>query len=199
MSSVVAIVNMALGRIGIGRAITSLEQNSPDAISARQFYEPCRDRVLRDYPWPFATKFVALGLLETAGTQPWAGEWGYAYTYPSDCITLRRLVSGSSVIQHGFTLVYGDAGHKILTNVESAKAEYTARITDPERFDSTFVSALAWCLASEMAMPLAVQPQLRSQAMQAYQMELSLARRTAGNEAQPPQPEPESEFIRARQ
>src|SRR3972149_4434558 len=73
MPSKVGIVNIALGHIGVGRAISNLEtESSQEAITARLFYDLALETVLRDSPWPFAAKIAVLSLIEEEPNTEWA-------------------------------------------------------------------------------------------------------------------------------
>ncbi len=85
MASVVEICNRALSNIGNSRSINSLTEASKEAGECSLHFEACRDAVLSDFDWNFATKRVALA--DTSNPPP---DWEYAYQYPSDC-TLHAL------------------------------------------------------------------------------------------------------------
>lgn len=87
MSSSTEISNMALSHLAISREIAALDtERSQEAQACRRFYETVRKTVLRDYPWPFATKFATLALVEDDPNS----EWDFSYRYPSDCLNARR-------------------------------------------------------------------------------------------------------------
>lgn len=199
--SVVQICNMALARIGISDQIASLTESSNEATQCNLFYEPTRDRVLRDHQWPFARKYQALALIEEADEQAWADQWSYAYRYPSDCLMIHRITTAYGRRPDEsipFEVGQDDAGRVVYTDQEDAVIVYTRRVTDTSHFDPMFVSALAWLLAVDIALPLAASESLRERAGRAYMMELATARAHAANE-QRRDPEPDSEFIRARE
>lgn len=60
MASVVEICNRALSNIGNSRSINSLTEASKEAGECSLHFEACRDAVLSDFDWNFATKRVAL-------------------------------------------------------------------------------------------------------------------------------------------
>jgi len=64
-TSVTDICNMALSHLGIGKELANMETDTGENASAcRRFYENCRDNMLSDFPWPFATVTTDLGLVE---------------------------------------------------------------------------------------------------------------------------------------
>lgn len=214
MASEVEICNLALGRVGVSQTITSLSEPSAEAVACNRFYALTRDTVLRGFPWPFATTFVALGLVKEDPNT----DWQYSYRYPSDCIRFRRIVPPggrpSTAVSSDARLV-ADAipspdsipyriasdttARLIYTDQDDAVAEYTRKVTDSEFYDAEFVSVLAWRLAAEIA-PVLTQGdpyKMGSRAMSLYQYELGQVYVTVENEEQA-DPEPESGFIRGR-
>ena len=87
MASVVEICNRALSYIGNSRSINSLTEASKEAGECSLHFEACRDAVLSDFDWNFATKRVALA--DTSNPPP---DWEYAYQYPSDCLRITEIM-----------------------------------------------------------------------------------------------------------
>jgi hypothetical protein len=199
--TVVQICNTALARIGVSNFISSIDEATQEAAVCKLLYEQCRDRLLREVHWPFARVFKALTLVEQAGSEPaWATEWAYAYRYPTDCLTIWRILTKTGrneTTPEPYDIGRDEQGRLLFTNQLNAIAEYTARVEDPAQFDSTFVSALAWLLAMEIAMPLSAMDNLRKQAMQAYMGERDQAARIAGNESEQSR-DVDTEFLNAR-
>lgn len=200
MSSKTDIANLTLAHCGVGKQIANLDtENSAEARAIRPFYEMARDAVLRDFEWPFATKFADLGLVETDPTD----EWGYSYRYPSDCLKIRRILSGSRNdtldTRASYKISSDDTGSLILTDVVDAQVEYTVRTTAVERYSPDFILALSYRLAVYAAAKLtAGDPfKLGDKAAKMYLFELGLARTSAVGEEQPDRPQ-ESEFITGR-
>lgn len=201
MSSVTEIANLALSHLGTGKEITALTtENSAEARAVRRFYETTRDAILRDFPWPFATKTFTLGLVESTPTT----EWDYSYTYPSDCIYFRRILSGirndTRASRIPYRIIHADASSLIYTDEQNAVSEYTMRVTDSARFSADFVMALSWRLASYMAARVTAGDRFRlgEKAMKFYLFELGKAQANASGEEQP-EIAIESEFITGRE
>jgi hypothetical protein len=209
MSSVVQICNMALARIGVSSFISNLNEATNEARICSLFYEPMRDFALRDGLWNFAKKQV---LLADAGTPP--EQWAYKYALPDDFLKARTILMPGTPVLPGTYEVPGqsifiteqrvryeianEGGQKVLlTNQPKAMLVYTARVEDTTLYDPIFVSALSYLLASEIAMPLAVQPNVAKQARDAYMLTVSTAAAHSMNEAYEGQP-PESEFTMIR-
>jgi hypothetical protein len=204
MSSVVQICNMALARVGVSSFISSLSEATNEARICSLFYEPMRDFALRDGLWNFAKKQQ---MLANAGTPP--EQWAFKYALPDDFLKARFIWMPGTPVLPGTYEVPGQTifiqeqrvrfeiaisgGQKVLyTNQPEAELVYTARIEDPTIYDPIFTSALAYLLASEIAMPLSVQPKMAETARKAYEQTVSMAAAhsmSEGYEGQPPESE----------
>lgn len=165
MATQVDIYNLALSRVRAG-SVGSTTESSPQAIQCNILYEQARDHLLTLYPWRFAKTTRALSL---TGTTP--DEWLYAYDYPNDCLRLHYILpanSGKNLIssagistpsieytQIPYEVATGSNGSRlILTDYEDAKISYTQAVTDTRLFDPLFVQALAWLMATDLAIAL---------------------------------------------
>lgn len=201
MSSKVEIVNIAISHLGTGKSISNIEtEKSEEANTARLFYDTAINKVLEDFAWPFATRIAALGLVETEPNS----EWYYSYRYPTDCLTVRRVVSGERTDNQDsaapYRIVSDDAGRLIWTDEQDAQIEYTAKITSPHMFTASFVLAASYLLASLMAPRLTKGDQFGIQKtnLQMYEYALGQARSNAMNEGRPDNDTGESGFTRVR-
>ncbi len=103
----VDLANRALGAIGARTTITSLVENSPEAIACAREFAPARDELLRKAHWDFARKAINGTVLKSAPGTPgntdpataiWVPAtqpplpWLFEYQYPSDCMQVRRIV-----------------------------------------------------------------------------------------------------------
>ena len=198
--SEVAIVNIALSHLGVGKEIANLvTEQSEEAECARRLYGTARDATLRDFPWPFATTIATLALIEEDPND----EWAYSYRYPTDCLYLRRILSGIRndyrQSRVSYKIAQDSGGSLIYTDQGDAQIEYTARVTDPTRYPQDFVIMLSLYLAALIAPRLAGGDphKLGDRAMKMYYLELSKAVSRAANEEQAEEA-PVSEFERAR-
>jgi len=204
MASAVDICNMALMRCGSSAVIASLTEGSQEANLCNAFYAQCRDYVLRDYPWAFAQRQVPLAeLAATAGeANGFPADWGYKYSYPSDCLMAHEVYSGIRNPRNDQRVPYkvmsDGVATAIYTDLEDAELVYTAKITDTTLFEPGFISALAYLLASEIALPLTVQPRVLEQLLYGYQQAVSAAAAMSMNEGRF-SPEPECDFLAVRQ
>lgn len=195
MSSEVEICNMALAGVGVGQEISAFDEGSQEADKCSLFYAACRDRVLRDFDWPFARRYYTLGLVEEDPNT----DWTYSYRYPATCLNARRIVGATriDISRIPFTLGSDDSGKLIYTDEPEAVLRMTARITDPEIFDPMFVSAFAWLLGSKIAPGLARDSKIAAEAYRMYLTDLASARADAANETGQDAPA-EAESISAR-
>lgn len=190
----VEICNLALARIGVAAQLTSIDERRPEALVCKTFYNITRDRVIRSLEWPFCKKTVTLALVAEQPTD----EWGYAYTYPADCVRMLRFVSGNRVdadAQYPYSIAYSSAGRVIYTDAVDPVLEYITNVTNEAQYDPHFVDALVWCLAAEIAGPLTKDVKLADYCRNNYRMSLAEAGAMAKNENR--QEDAESSFIRA--
>ena len=200
-ASTTEIANLAISHLGIGKEIGNLEtEKSEEAQAIRRFFDTVRNQVLRDFPWPFATKFVNLALVEQDPTE----EWAFSYRHPSDALKLRRILSGlrndHRQSKVPFRISRDDSGLLIFTDFEDAQLEYTFEEEDPLRFPDDFIQALSFRLAAYVAPRLTKGDPFKvgRNAMEMYLFEINRAQSTAANEEQMDEI-PQSEFIRFRE
>jgi hypothetical protein len=137
--SKVAIANRALQKLGAKR-IESMTQDHPNARTVSACFDILRDALLRKYDWSFAIKRDSIA---ADGDSPEWGDWDQ-YTKPNDFIRLLRDdESGTAVdwkIEGDFILSRDGAPLEI---------RYIARIEDTNKYDASFVEALAAEIAHE--------------------------------------------------
>lgn len=194
------IANMSLAHLGQTKFLTNIESDTGTLVAViNRFYDTARKATLRDFPWPFSTKFLSLGLVEEDPTS----EWGFSYQYPSDCLKFRRILSGDRNDTHqsrvAYRQVYGDAGTLIYTDWENAEAEYTVDVEDVSRFPHDFVISVSLRLAAYIAPGVTNGDpfKLGQRALQLYALELGIAQKNILDEEQL-DVEPDSEFVRIR-
>ena len=199
MSSTTEICNLALSHLGIGKEIASLTDGSEEAAACNRFYAISLRIVLADFAWPFATRFVELGLVEEDPTS----EWSYSYRYPSDALMVRRVLSGARTDSRDSRVPYkiaSDAtGLLIYTDYEDAEVEYTADVTDANSFPDDFAEALSYRMAASMAARVTGGDPfgLGAKAEAKYKERVAASASTSFNEEQPDKTV-ESEFILGR-
>lgn len=209
------ICNLALSELGESLEITALTDTTAAAKACNRFYDLCRQRTLRDAPWPFATKYAVLTQLTTFILP--TSEYQFQYNYPADALVVRGLLNGVSRIedkqsripyriaqaQTGTTKVILCDVEPITGNTDTTQnvpwVRYTVDVTDTTQFTPEFVEAVAFLLAWRIGPRIAGdKSKLIDNAGMLYTSAIIQAKRAALNE-QAQDDEPLSEFERARE
>lgn len=175
MPGKVEIINIALARLGES-PIQSLEEGSVPANTAKTVYDAARRSALRDYNWNFA---LSVATLARYGATP--HDFRFAFALPADClraIRLRREGVPDRADPRGIRFVIRSG--RLLTEEPKALLEYLRDVTDESEFDSKFVEAFTYKLASELAMPVKGSSDLMASYSNAYQ---ALVNRAAAESA----------------
>lgn len=195
------IANLALGHLGVSKEIANLStEKSKEAVACRKYFDLAREAVLRDFPWPFATKIATLSLVEEDPNS----EWAYSYRYPTDCVYFRRILSGirndPRESRVPYRIARDSSGKLIFTDLDSAVGEYTVRLTTVTQYPPDFSLCLSYRLAAYIANSVTgAEPfKLKDEMMKHYKLELELAAANAANEEQPEE-EPLTESFAARE
>lgn len=201
MASKTEIFNMALSHLAVGKDVSNLEtEQSEEARVGRRLYDTALRATLAAFNWPFATRIVALALIEEEPNS----EWAFSYRYPSDCLNIRRVLSGirndNRQTRAPYKMAGDDTGTIIFTDEEDAQIEYTKYIDNPLIYPADFTLALSYYLAAMAAPSLTGGDQFKlgEKALRMYVVELKRAEARAGNEDQVEE-EPDSEFVRIRE
>lgn len=200
MSSKTEISNLAISHLATGKTISDFTtENSEEARACRTYYEIAKRMVLADHDWTFATRFETLGLVASQPTS----EWDYSYRYPSQCVKVRRILSGERSdtldTQIPYKIISDSTGKLIYTDQEDAQVEITRDLDDPELFSPHFTMALSFRLAMYIAPRItAGDPQNLRERMQGYYL-LELSSAVADNmNSEKLDKRPKSEFIKVR-
>lgn len=221
MQTEAQLCNVALARVGQRQLIDSLTEDTAGAKLCAAAYPNARDVVLAGHPWPFCTRPAFLA--ELAETRP---GHAHVYALPADCLEPQYLFSGVRPGQTTATLsncawlpwvsaCFGagvglgmpvefaieakadGSGSVLVTDQEDAQLIYTAAVTQVPAFPALVADAIAWRLAQDLALSLAVKPQLAFAVDQKADAALRKAQAQAAN-AQQADPRPVSKFISAR-
>lgn len=181
MLSEVAICNMALNNMGIGRVISKLTDTTEEARACRRWYENTRDQLLQEYPWNWCCAVTELA--QAAEESPLGA---YVYIYPAQALRIRNIFPAGSKDTRSNWLIRRGAdgrGKVIIADVSPAWAEYTVRVTDATEFPPLFADALSWLLASRLVLALKGDGEARRQdIMQFYAHSKERAVMTDANE-----------------
>lgn len=166
------VINTALARIGAQTIADLTTEQSREAIAALLVYEDELRATLRDFAWPFATRYADAGLAVPTLTlvggaldDPVVPDWYFAYRMPDDAIGVRRIVKHVTTTGVGrgwdpnpitFRMGSDDDGLLIYTNQEDAVVEYAIRPEDVWNVaDPAFKDAFAWRMAAALSPSLA--------------------------------------------
>lgn len=149
----VEICNSALRKLGVA-TITALSDDTDGARACNGQYDKIRDRLLREHPWNFAVKRVALVL--TVNTPAFG--YTYEFSLPSDCLRILETDPEDSEWQR--------EGATVVSNDSVLSVRYIAKITDVTKFDTGFAELLALELAHDICYTLTVSNTLKEQLMQ---------------------------------
>ena len=138
MASVVEICNGALNQLGATN-ILSLTEDSKNARLCNSRFTQVRDSVFRSHPWNCLQKRQEIA----ADTDTPAWGFKFAYTLPSDCLRLLRILDYDSN--------YKVEGRKILSNASSMKILFISRVTDPNEYDESLRETLSAALGADIA------------------------------------------------
>ena len=217
MPSNVDISNLALVMLGQSRIIAFTDQTK-SARSINAIYAMTRDDELRANRWTFAVARTILPALANF-TPAYGFQW--AYQKPADClsiISIGDIAPGSELsifrggqdeVQYrveGETILHGRLINGLPLPVvppnppmtpTPLKLRYVRHITDPTMFDANFVTALSSMLAWKLAEELTQSKSKKADAMGAYQMAISRAKR--GNSIElPPEILNDGSWLRSR-
>lgn len=214
MASKIQVYNLALSSIGNDSTVAAADEKSKPARVCTLWWETCLKAVLQDFPWNFATKFVALA----ASTESIPG-YANAYLYPADAVKAITITDaggariGGGGYYHSGTFGYGWALSQInhvpfklfagaqqsliATDLQQAYLMYTTYVDNPERWPSQFVEVMALRLASAIAMPMSASAEVLARISQAYQQRLADAHASSMNEERD-DPDPVTPALGAR-
>jgi hypothetical protein len=194
------VTNLALKHLG-QNSITQAQltaNTDPRAVNANVFWEPCRDEVLGEARWSFATSTLALSSIDTTDL-----EWEYVYTYPTMCVgTVWNVYDEGTITnkeEQQFEVKYlpSQSNKCIYTNLADAYAEFTYKVTDPEIWSDKFAMAFSYRLASSMAVPLTGDADKGLKLMEIYNAILGEAKRLGSSEKRT-KPNQDSNYVNAR-
>lgn len=199
------IFNRALTKIGETDLLTADDEDRLSADICNLHWSDVRDEVLSDFPWPFAKQQDTL--TEDTGTT--REGWEHIYDLPSDCLAPRFLITQETRIalvepeaRDAYEISLNDDGDgKILCcDIEEddiQALEYTAQVTDVTVYPPSFVDAVCWRLAVELATALEKNAQIAATCYQMYRerVGMAFAQQLQSNREDPPL---EGSGIRAR-
>lgn len=183
-NSKVSICNYALNDIGHASTIQSLSEESTAAVRCNLIYDRARDAVLTAHDWAFARKHEALTLLSYSSKPEY---WDYVYQRPATALKMIRLYDATwqrQNLEETRTIDYENAlitiasqnYSVIYTDLQSARAVFTANLDEPDRYPQPFVEALAAKISAMIAYPMTGDQTLKREMEQLYLLRLAAAR-----------------------
>lgn len=195
----VAICNIALGWVG-ANLITSLDDDSTEAILCKATFEPLRDAVLEEREWTFAIKRIEPAEVEVEED---VEKYGFdkAFQIPGEVIRVCQVTRADSGVIEGSTWDSGvprssrggtgmgrerriewlrEGEWIVANNAERVYARVIWRITDTTKFSPAFDQALAARMAMDFAVPLATSLKLQTAMAAMYGEKLGLAASSDG-------------------
>lgn len=188
MSSDLDMCNQALSHIGKNQ-IQSFDQRGPEAEQCKIHFQPALEAALAAFDWNFARVIKTLPQL-TGITPAWP--FGFAFTYPADCVRIRRVVplgarDPRDEIRYSVGRnPAGGNGRVIYTVREAPTFIYTTSAVDLASVDQQFVELFSWHMATRLAMPLTKDLKLRNEMfrmVQAFKTPAEAANANEGDEA----------------
>lgn len=174
MPSVTDICNAAISHVGTRSKISTIDEGSSEANACLTHFAMVRDATLRAHDWNFARLTASLAQLQNPPAR-----WAYKYALASDCLRVRRLNDVPVVVlPETFFELAADTDstgayiNVILTNASPVSAIYTARVTDPNRWDQGFVDAVVYGLASRICFELSGKEDREKALTQMWQLKL---------------------------
>lgn len=207
MATQVEIINLALGHIAVAPIVTTTEATVA-AKAVMRVWDTSRKECLRSHDWPFGTVVTTLTLNTTYATLTtsglYAGEFIYAYDYPSNCVAM-WVVYNENVVDKtkgdDFRVLYDPTNSQrvILTDAIDALCEYTFDVTDTSFFDASFVKMFSYKIAADVCLELTGNYELANNMLNEYKFLSSEAERSSALENNPNHiKEGTSSFIDAR-
>ncbi len=175
MSSDVDICNRALIRAGAKGKISSLAEDTPNAVLCSLLYEPNRKNLLRKHFWNFALVLVSLPQLVDVPVF----EYTYAYQLPSDCLRLVKLFE--------FVSPWKIIGRQLHSDDNTIDLVYVSDFTDAAQFDVMFEEALVLKIAYEICLKLNENDNRANILKQEFERTVREARQIDGMEDYPDQ------------
>lgn len=200
MTSTVDIANYALNSLGASN-ISSFSENSKPARIINQRFDSVRDSVFRSHPW---NCLIRRAELAKEVEKP---AFGYKnqFALPTNpyCLRVLEFTNGSmsypqdSIFNNSGGPVFVIEGRKLLSDEDTVKIKYVARVTDPQEYDANLIDLLASAVAFEISYAITGSNTVKQLMAAEYTDKLKQATFVDGTEGAPQRLEA-SEFIESR-
>ena len=173
MSSETDIANLALVPLLGCNKITNLNDNQTEAIVMKASYSYCRDAVLEDRAWTFATTRDVW--IPTTDAVPFGN---YAYSYLIPTTVLRVLTVNPGMDSYDWVR----EKDRILARDETINVIYTEKVTNTNFFSSGFINCFSLYLAWYNCIALTESRALKDSLWAQYQSALTDAASSDGQQ-----------------
>ena len=187
MSTVIEIVNMALGHVG-DEPIVGLSDPNKRARLCTLNYDSARRRALRMHPWTSVSKRASIAKDATAP------DWGFGsrYALPNDYIRLLFIENQSD------DSPYEVVGDYIETDLGSPIAiKYVYNEPDTTRYDALLTTIVTYSLALDLVEPLTQSNTKKKEIESSMLFWLNIAKQVNGRERRPGRVQ-DTSWLRAR-
>lgn len=180
MAGLLDIYNAALYRVK-ETPLLSVTDTSRAAVATAKSYDIQRPALLRRYRWQFALQRVELSPLASPPPPGWKNH----FALPADCLAVVSVVHNKDEGKWTLTSepgLYRIQGNRVLSDADKVFVLYTKDETDVSKFDPLFVDALAWAVASDLALALAADRELHATCVENMERAILVARRAGSIE-----------------
>ncbi|HWU35462.1 MAG TPA: hypothetical protein VN023_09540 [Methylovorus sp.] len=143
-TSAITICNAAFLALG-GKTISDFDENTDNALLAKNLYGSVRDWMLRKHPWNCAVKRV---ILSPDATPPAFG-FSYQFTLPTDLIRILQVGDDLEGPQE-----YRNESRMILADFDVLKLRYVFRNDVEATWDASFIHAMGLAMKAIFAYPV---------------------------------------------
>ncbi len=178
------IFNMALNELGVSAPVENASnQNDNRAIILNNFYDACKDEVLKAFDWNFAEKYRILTPRKDECLDP---RFNFVYDFPNDCLSAREVyVYKGDGKKKKFRISANEQGDKvILSEHDKIVLRYTRRVEKESFFDSEFATSLALYLAAVTGNAIVGSEQKALNALRKYNERVKLGQVANAQEGQ---------------
>jgi len=169
--SLVDVASEALGQLGRAPISSLDDTDDPVAVQCKRYLLSLLRAMLRDHPWNFAKRRIALAQSATAPLS----EWAYAYALPADCFRVLQ-------VNNSDRAVWEVEGRELLSDESTIVIEYIKWEDDPNRWDGMFYQCLVTSLTVRLAPALNTDKEKASDLFKLAHMQLMDAKAVDGQE-----------------
>lgn len=161
----VGICNSAILKVG-AEEISSFNDGTRTSNTCALLYPILRDEVVRSAPWRFALQQYTFST--PSGNVP-LYNYQAAYDIPDEILRVWQVQLDSWTVMGNQVFCNKTDGIDVLAIIQ---------VTDPTAWDAQFAEALAWRMASEIALSLVQSVPLQQEMVKGYEKCMALARST---------------------